>query len=252
MRAPFRRPLEKEVHMGGLVTVLFILILLGAAGYAFYMYKKNETFTISELIKIDTHPMMPKVETSYFLKKTKEFTERGLEKVGEFSVENMPYPNYNIGFYSPEKNVYAIVTQNVPNQIQQILGVVTKPYMSVYTIFDDGSDLETTTRAGADKEVKSVFRRVNALEDLPIDLFINKHKEKIDFAETTGILEYKIKKENLFLHYERGLRIDIMTKSTNGYVTKTDVSEILRRLKIDLKKKEENKEENKEEEKKEE
>lgn len=233
--------------MGGFATILFILILLGVAGYAFYMYKKNETFTISELIKVDTQPIMPQVETSYFLKKTKEFTERGLEKVGEFSVENMPYPNYHIGFYSPDKNVYAIVSQNVPNQIQQLLGVYSKPYMSVFTIFDDGSDLETTTRTGAEKEVKSAFRRVNPLEDLPIDLFINKHREKIDFAETSGILEYTIKKENLFLHYERGLRIDIMTKSTNGYVTKTDVSEIIRRLKIDMKKKEENKEEKKEE-----
>jgi len=232
--------------MGGILLFLFILVLFGVAGSAFYLFKKNETFSIPELIKINNHPVMPSVETSYFLRKTKEFTERGLEKMGEFSVDNMPYPNYHIGFYSQEKNVYAIISQNMPNQIQQFFGIASKQFMSVFTIFDDGSDLETTTRVGAEKEVKSVFRRVNYLEDLPVELFISKHKEKIDFAETKGVLEYTIMKENIFKHYERGLRIDIATKATNGYVTKTDVLEILKRMKIEMKKKEEKKEDTEE------
>jgi len=232
--------------MGGVLLFLFIVVLFGVAGSAFYMFKKNETLSIPELIKINNQPIMPSVETSYFLKKTKEFTERGLVKMGEFSVDNMPYPNYNIGFYSQEKNVYAIITQNMPNQIQQFFGVSSKPFMSIFTIFDDGSDLETTTRIGAEKEVKSVFRRVSYLADLPIELFISKHREKIDFAETKGVLEYTVIKENIFKHYERGLRIDIATRTTNGYVTKTDVLEILKRLKIEVKKKEEKKEDTEE------
>jgi hypothetical protein len=234
MKGGFFKPPFCEVHMGVLFAVI-ILGGLGFAGWAFYMNKLNETFSVPELFKINTKPIMPAgMTTSFFMKKNKEYTERKYEKIGEYTLEGFAFPNYHQAFFDAEKNVYIVISQYIPNKLQKFMGLTDIPFVSVYSVFNNGSDMETTTRAGSEKEVKSNFRRVFNIGDLPIELFISKHHEQLDKVEVSGVVEAKLSKEDFFKNIERGLKIDIAHKTTNGNVVKMDVEEILKRLTLKL------------------
>lgn len=227
--------------------LIFIIIIggLGFGGWALYTSKKNETLSIPEGFQINKKPAMPTgTDTSFFLKKSKEFQEKKYEKIGEFSLDNFPYKNYYISFFAPEKNVFIILGQNIPNGIQKFFNISEKPFVSIFSIFSDGSDLETTTRENSDKEIKGDFRRIIKIDNIPVDLMINKHKENVDKIEIKGIKEVVLNKDDFFKYFERGLRIDIVFNATRGYITKIDVEEILKKL--DLKLKEVGKEEKEE------
>ncbi|MEJ5307964.1 MAG: hypothetical protein WHT27_06685 [candidate division WOR-3 bacterium] len=220
----------------GLLIFLIIVGGLGFTGWAIYTNKKNETLSVPETFVINKKPTMPLgTDTSFFLTKTKELTNKKIEKIGEFSLDNFPFKNYYSGFFSPEKNVFIILGQHIPDNIQKLFGISEKPFMSVISIFTDGSDLETTTRENGDKEIKSEFRRVVKIENVPLELMINKHKENVDKIEVKGIREVALVKDDFFKYFERGLRIDIVHKSTRGFVTKADVEEILKKLDLKLK-----------------
>ncbi|MDD3803091.1 MAG: hypothetical protein PHW02_01725 [bacterium] len=230
--------------------VLLAAIIFGGlafAGWAFYMNKMNDTFSAAELFKINSKPIMPAgMATSFFVKKNKEFTEKKLEKTGEFTLEGFPFPNYQQGFYDPEKNVYVVIGQYIPNQLQKFMGLSPLPFVSVYSVFNNGSDMETTTRVISDKESKSDFRRVFKIGDIPIELMVNKHREQLDKVEVSGVQEVKLNREDFLKHIERGIRIDVAHKKMRGNVVKTDLEEIVKRLGLKLVKvhgEEENKEE---------
>ncbi|MDI6699722.1 MAG: hypothetical protein QME48_00590 [bacterium] len=219
----------------GFLIFLIIVGGLGFTGWTIFTNKKNETFSVPENFVINTKPTMPAgTQTSFFLTKTKELTNKSFEKIGEFSIQNFPFKNYFIAFFSGEKNVFLILGQNIPDSFQKFLGITEKPFMSVISLFTDGSDLETTTRENSDKEIKSEFRRVIKVENLPLELMINKHKESVDKIEVKGIHEVLLNKDDFFKYFERGLRIDVAHRLTRGYVTKADVEEILKKLQLKL------------------
>lgn len=220
----------------GFLIFLVIIGGLGLTGWAIYTNKKNETLSIPETLTINKKPNMPLgTDTSFFLTKTRELTSKKIEKIGEFSLDNFPFKNYYIGFFYPEKNVFIILGQNIPDNFQKLFGISERPFMSILSIFTDGSDLETTTRENSEKENKSEFRRVMKIENVPLELMINKHKENVDKIEIKGIHEVSLLKEDFFKYFERGLMIDIVYKSTRGFVTKADLEEILKKLDLKLK-----------------
>ncbi|PIP14352.1 MAG: hypothetical protein COX48_01300 [bacterium (Candidatus Stahlbacteria) CG23_combo_of_CG06-09_8_20_14_all_34_7] len=214
--------------------ILFGLIIMGGlafAGWAFYMNKLNETFSVPELLKINTKPqMLAGINRSFFMKKNKEYSEKKCEKIGEFTIEGYPFQNYHQAFFNADKNVYIVTSQMIPNRLQKFMGLTEIPYVSLYSVFNNGSDMESTTRVGSDKELKSDFRRVFMIEDIPIELMINNHRAQLDKVEVSKVLEIKLSKEDFYKHLERGLKIDIAHKSTHGNVIKTDVDEIVHRL----------------------
>jgi len=219
----------------GFLIFLIIAGGLGFIGWAIYTNKKNETYSVPDTFVINRKPTMPLgTQTSFFLTRTKELTNKNFEKIGEFSIDNFPFKNYFISFFSGEKNIFIILGQSVPDTFQKFLGISEKPFISVYSIFTDGSDLETTTRENSDKEMKSEFRRIIKVENIPLELMINKHKESVDKIEIKGIHEVLLNKDDFFKYFERGLRIDIAHRSTRGYVTKADIEEILKKLNLKL------------------
>jgi len=219
----------------GILLGLIIVGGLAFAGFAIYTNKLNETFSVSELFKLNSKPVMPAgMTTSFFVKKNKEFSDKKYEKAGEFTLDGMAYPNYHQGFFDAEKNVYITVSQYIPNKLQKFMGLTELPFVSVFSVFSDGSDMETTTRITNDKESKPSFRRVFTMGDIPIELMINKHREQLDKVEVAGIKEVKLTKEDFLKHMERGYRIDVSHKSTHGNVVKMDVEEIVKKLGLKL------------------
>ncbi len=225
-----------------IVAVIILLAVMGGAGYFFVVYKKNETFTLPEIADINSNAIMPTgIDTSFFLAKDKELKTHGCEKAGEFNISDVSYPNYNTGYFCQDKNVYITVSQMVPNPFQKFLGLPEKPYISIMSVFEDGSDLVSTTKAGADKEDKSSFRRVHLYEDLPIDMLISKHLIKLDIVEAKASPAVRLNAPDFIKHMRRGLKIDIAHITTRGYETKADMQKILDHLKL-LKKEEPKKE----------
>ncbi len=224
-----------------MIYVLVLLIAIGAVGYVYIMKVKNETFIYSDLADINEKPIMPTgTNTSFFLTKDKELKSMNAEKVGDFSIDNIAYRNYHVGYYLEEKNVYIVISQNIPNKIQKFLGLYDMPYISIYSVFNDGSDLESTTRKFIEKEDKSDYRRVNAYDDLPIDMIIPKHLVKVDLIETKGIEAIELTKDNFYKHMKRGLKIDLVHFSTKGYETKQDIERIFTDLGLKKEKEEDN------------
>ncbi|MGE3063308.1 MAG: hypothetical protein AB7T10_06700 [bacterium] len=219
----------------GILLAAIILGGLAFGGWAFYMNKLNETFSVPESFKINTKPTMPAgMTTSFFVKKSKEFSDKKYEKLGDFTIDGFPYPNYQQGFFDAQNNVYIVTTQYIPNPLQKFMGLTETPFISIYSVFNNGSDMETTTRTVNDKESKPDYRKVFNMSDIPIELMVNKHREHLDKVEISGIKEVKLSKEDFFKHIERGLRIDMGHKSTHGNLVKMDVEEIVKKLGLKL------------------
>lgn len=225
-----------------IVVIIVLLAVIGGAGYFFVMYKKNDTFNIPDIADINSNAIMPTgIDTSFFLAKDKELKNIKSEKVGEYNMSDLAYPNYHTGYFNPEKNVFIIVSQMVPNPFQKFLGLSEKPFVSIMSVFQDGSDLVSTTKIGAEKEDKSSFRRVNTYEDLPLDMLISKHLIKVDIVEAKAGPAIRLNSQDFFKHMRRALKIDIAHISTRGYETKADIQKVMETLQLN--KKEEKKEE---------
>ena len=219
-----------------LLFILLIAIII-IVGYIYVMYKKNDMYNVPEIADIKKDPYMPAINTSFFLAKEREFKELGGIKIGDFSITEIAYANFHRGYLLEDDNIYAVVSQRLPNPLQKYLGMSDKPYISFYSVFDNGSDLESTTRENIEKEDTSQYRHVHQYEDLPLIRILEKHKIQIDIMESKGVTELKLTADDFFKHMKRGLRIDMVHRATNGYETKADLENIMTKLGLDPSKK---------------
>jgi len=68
----------------GFLIFLIIAGGLGFIGWAIYTNKKNETYSVPDTFVINRKPTMPLgTQTSFFLTRTKELTNKNFEKIGE-------------------------------------------------------------------------------------------------------------------------------------------------------------------------
>ena len=221
-----------------LLVIVLLAIIIGVL-YLFIIIKKNELTEIPEIAALKEKPVMPAIDTSAFLTLEKDVLSNEGEKIGDFTIEDLAYPNYHRGYFMKEHNVFIVISQNIPNVIQKYLGLFDVPYISIYSIFDDGSDLESTTRKNKFQENKSTYRGVEIYDDLPVFSIIGKHKIRIDLIEAKGPTALDLQSDAFFKYMTRGLKVDIVHKSTKGYETKSDIEKIMRQLDLGQEKKEE-------------
>ncbi len=220
-----------------LLVIVLLAIIIGV-GYLFIIIKKNELTEIPEIAALKENPVMPLIDTSTFLSIEKDVLSNEGEKIGDFSINDLAYPNYNRGYFNKKHNILIIISQNIPNILQKYLGLFDSPYISIYSIFDDGSDLESTTRKNKFQENKSTYRRVEIYDNLPIFSIIEKHKIRIDLIEAKGPKELKLQSNDFFKYISRGIKVDIVHKSTKGYETKSDIEKIMNQFDLGKEKKE--------------
>lgn len=219
-----------------LLFILLVAIII-IVGYIYIMYKKNDLYNVPEIADIKKDPVMPAINTSFFLAKEREFKELGGTKLGDFSIIEIAYSNFHRGYLLEEENIYAVVSQRLPNPLQKYLGMSDKPYISFFSVFDNGSDIESTTRENVEKEDTSQYRHVHQYKDLPLIRILEKHKIQIDIMESKGVTELKLTADDFFKHMKRALKIDMVHRATNGYETKADLENIMAKLGLDPSKK---------------
>ncbi len=219
-----------------MLFIIVFIILIAVVGYVFIMYKKNELTDIPEIASIKEKPIMPSINTSYFLSKEKEILGLGAEKLTDYTIENIAFPNYHRGYFFSDDNLFALVSQNLPNVIQKYLGLSDLPYISIISVFDDGSDLISNTNTNKFQADISSYRRFDHYEELPLTSIIEKHKIRIDLIEAKGPTALKMDKEDFIKYMLRGLKIDLSHKNTKGYETKADMETIMNQLGLNKKK----------------
>lgn len=213
-----------------MLFVIVLLVLIIGGGYGFIVYKKSELTEISEIAEVKEKPIMPAINTSFFLQKEKDILGMEGEKLTDYTIENMAYPNYHRGYFMKEDNLFIIVSQNLPNGLQKYLGISDEAYITVLSVFDDGSELSSTTMNSKLQMNVSSYRRLDQYDSLPLMSIIEKHKIRIDVIESKGPQAMDMDPDLFIKYVRRGVMIDKVHKSTKGYETKADMEKILEKL----------------------
>lgn len=215
-----------------MLFVIVLLVVIIGLGYGFVFLKKNELTEMPEIAEVKEKPVMPSIDTSYFLNKEKEIISMEGEKLTDYTIENLPYPNYHRGYFLKADKIFIIVSQNTPNGLQKYLGISDEPYITLLSVFDDGSELSSTTMNNKLQMNISTYRRIDHYDKLPLMSIIEKHKIRIDVIESKGPQALEMDPERFIKYVTRGVMIDKVHKSTKGYETKADMEKIMEKLGI--------------------